>query len=557
MKRLSILLLFLSLNLVSGVNLKNGNYFISYTDIVTSSKGKTIDMTRTYNSKSTTVGWFGYGWGTPFETRLEASLDGSVYIIENGTGGKSRFTDSTSGTSTSNIRSISSNILKKLKSQTKLTQTSEKDLLKKLSNDDIFRHKMAKKLGLKAPVKPGRILKSFDYGYQKLAVVPKGYKRAFDSGLVQFFNINGDLIASKNKSGYTLKFSRNKVTGKVEKIFDNLGNSFVITWNSNGFISSVAAKGSTKSTYKYDANENLVASTDINGSSFSYGYDGSHNLTAITDKKINNKKNATIKISYEPKTFFTRKVEKRNGDIVEYKYGSKDKKFLHYWTEVDKKGISGQPYVNKYEYEHKLRADGSQWLYRTKFITGADRKGSKLVGGITRETFNNAIELPKKIVQGSRVTEFKYNKGLMVFKKSNDGEFSKLQYDPKTKRVSRITNNEGWIQYKYNKKGELSKAVDSKGNAIALIYDLKGKISKMVNRVKNTKKQIVSFSYNSQGKPNVIGMDGVGNIKVQYDAYGQVKNVDSSGGREIASQVTGAFQNLLSIVKPAGVNLNL
>ncbi len=557
MKKLSTLLLFLSLNLMSGVNLKNGNYFISYTDIVTSSRGKTIDMTRTYNSKSTSVGWFGYGWGTPFETKLEASLDGSVYIIENGTGGKSRFTDGTTGSSTSNIRKISNGIIKKLKEKTQLSQISEKSLLKKLTDDDIFRHKMAQKLGIKAPIKAGRILKSFDYGYQKLAVVPKGYKRAFDSGLVQFFNVDGDLIASKNKSGYSLKFSRNKVTKKVEKIFDNLGNSFVITWNSNGFISSVAAKGNNKATYSYDANKNLITSTDINGSSFTYGYDGSHNLTAITDRKIRDKNKSTIKIAYEPKTFFTRKVEKRNGDIVEYKYGSKDKKFLHYWTEVDKKGISGQPYVNKYEYEHKLRADGSQWLYRTKFITGADRKGSKLVGGITRETFNNAVELPKKIIQGSRVTEFKYNKGLMISKKSNDGVFSNLEYDSRTKRVSKITNNEGWIQYKYNKKGELSKAIDSKGNAIALIYDLKGKISKMVNRAKNSKKQIVSFSYNSQGKPNVIGMDGIGNIKVQYDAYGQVKNVDSSGGREIASQVTGAFQNLLSIVKPAGVNLNL
>jgi len=557
MKKLSVLLLFLSLNLLSGVNLKNGNYFISYTDIVTTSKGKTIDMTRTYNSKSTSVGWFGYGWGTPFETRLEASLDGSVYIIENGTGGKSRFTDSITGSSNVNVRKISSNIVKELKKKTPLSQKSENELVKKLNDDDIFRHKMAQKLGIKAPMKAGRILKSFDYGYQKLAVVPKGYKRAFDSGMVQFFNVNGDLIASKDKSGYSLKFKRNKVTRKVEKIFDNLGNSFTISWSSDGFISSVAAKGSAKATYKYDGNKNLIASKDINGSTFTYSYDGAHNLTGITDKNIKNKKNATIKIAYEPKTFFAKRVEKRNGDIVEYKYGSKDKKYLHYWTEVDKRGISGQPYVNKYEYEHKLRADGSQWLYRTKFITGADRKGSKLVGGITRETFNNAVELPKKIIQGDRITDFKYSKGLMVSKKSNDGTFSNLEYDSKTKRVSRVTNNDGWIKYTYNKKGELSKAIDSKGNAIALIYDLKGKISKMVNKAKNSKRQIVSFTYNAQGKPNVIGMDGVGNIKVQYDAYGQVKNVDSKGGREIASKVTGAFQNLLSIVKPAGVNLNL
>ena len=38
---------------------------------------------------------------------------------------------------------------------------------------------------------------------------------------------------------------------------------------------------------------------------------------------------------------------------------------------------------------------------------------------------------------------------------------------------------------------------------------------------------------------------------------GEIKNVESKAGQKMALQVTQAFQNLLSIVRPAGVNLNL
>ncbi len=556
MKNLSLLVVLFPLFLFSGVNLKNGNYFISYTDIVTTSKGKTLEMTRTYNSKSTSQGWFGYGWGSPFETRLEASLDGTVYIYENGTGGKSRFVGKKE-LSKSDVSKLSKKIIESFKKKTKLTKSSEAELVKKLSKDSSLRHKMAKELGLKAKFQPNRLLTSFNYGYQKLAVVPKGYKRSFESGFVQFFDKDGDLIASIEKNGYKLRFKRNKSTKKVEKIYDNSGNQFSLTWNSDGFITSIAAKGASKAEFKYNGKD-LISSKDINNNRYSYGYDSYHNLVSIKDMKIKDSKRSTLKIAYEPKTFFTKSVTKRNGDVNSYKYGTLDKGSLHYWTEVTKKGLSGSDYTNKYEYEHKLRADGSQWLYRTKFITGADKKGSKLVGGVLRETFNNeCCELPVKIIQGSKVSEFKYDNGRMISKKSNDGSFSKLEYDKKTKRVSKITNNSGSINYVYNAKGELSKANDSKGNTVALIYGLKGKISKMVSQKKGAKKQIISFAYNSQGKPVVIGMDGVGKINVQYDSFGQVKNVDSKGGRGIASQVTGAFQNLLSIVKPAGVNLNL
>src|SRR6218665_377413 len=92
---LALIVLMMSVYASAGVNLKNGNFYISYTDIVVPGGGKKLEITRTYNSKSTEVGWFGFGWGSEFETKLELSADGSIVIHEHGSGAKTRFTPKT------------------------------------------------------------------------------------------------------------------------------------------------------------------------------------------------------------------------------------------------------------------------------------------------------------------------------------------------------------------------------------------------------------------------------------------------------------------------------
>ena len=76
---------------VAGVNLKNGNFYISYTDIVIGAAKFKIEITRTYNSKSTGMGLFGFGWGSDYETALQLGSDGRITIREHGQGGKTFF----------------------------------------------------------------------------------------------------------------------------------------------------------------------------------------------------------------------------------------------------------------------------------------------------------------------------------------------------------------------------------------------------------------------------------------------------------------------------------
>src|SRR5690606_9171426 len=119
-------------------------------------------------------------------------------------------------------------------------------------------------------------------------------------------------------------------------------------------------------------------------------------------------------------------------------------------------------------------------------------------------------------------------------------------------------NNEGWTKFKYDPKCNLQQAQNAQGKAVLLYYDRNGKITTMLDRdTKTNAQRKLSFKYNSLGKPVEIAMDNVGKINVDYDNYGEIKKVESAKGHKMALQVTQAFQNLLTIVKPAGVNLNM
>ena len=71
-------------------------------------------------------------------------------------------------------------------------------------------------------------------------------------------------------------------------------------------------------------------------------------------------------------------------------------------------------------------------------------------------------------------------------------------------------------------------------------------------------KRLVNIKYNEKlGKPAVVERPGLGSILVRYDNNGNIKKVNSEAGPAVAVQVASAFNNLLEIVKPAGVELGL
>lgn len=539
LKYLITFLLAVSQLALAGVNLKNGNFYISYTDIVVPGGGNKLEITRTYNSKATDVGWFGFGWGSDFETNLKVSADGSVVVHENGAGGKTRFTPKTSVDSTAAAKKI----IEAMKKKTTLSGKAEKELLKRLVGNAELRHAYALNFKVKSKLAKGTVLYSNQRGMQQVHVTKKGYKRIFADGRQEMFDKDGHLVQIKHKNGYKVNLVYNKA-GRLETIKDSMAKQLYFDFYADGRVKHIWSAGDRKTLYKYKEND-LIFAKDIAGNVYGYSYQKNHYMNGIiyADKSF-------MKISYDSKTYFVNELKDRNGEVTKYKYESNSKKpDFHYWTLVTKKGYNGKPVTNRYEYEIKAKPDGSQYTYRIL---------TKINGIKTETIYSECCSLPLKIARGKHVTTFEYNgDGLLTKKTSTRGDFVSIDYDKKLKKISKVVNNRGSTSFKYDKKGNLVKAWN-KGRGVLLVYNRSGKITKMIDQDKKTKKKkTLSFAYNSLGKPTKIRIEKIGEISVSYDNYGEIKKVYSKSGHKMALQVTQAFQNLLSIVKPAGVNLNM
>ena len=538
--------LLLAMSAQAGVNLKNGNFYMSFTDIIVPGTGDSLTMTRTYNSKSTEIGWFGFGWGNVFETKLIKSPDGCVVVHEHGAGGKTRFCPK----NPVDPKKAAQKIVDAMRTKSPMTATAEKKLLERLVNNAELRNVTARKFGVEANIASGATLYSNERGIQEIKVTKTGFVRKSNDGKQEYFNNAGKLTKTKDKNGYTVEFAyKNK---QLYSIKDSYAKQIYLTWYSNGKVKEMWSAKDKIASYKYDGDD-LVLSTDVGGNSYAFEYDTNHNLRKIVynPKRKKGEKEDAMKMEYEPKTLFISKITDRNGDVTSYKYGANPKnKKDHYWTEVTRKGFNNKLVTNKYEYEIKARPDGSRYTYRimTK------------INGVTTETiYSECCGLPLKIARGKIVTNFEYNKkGLLTKKSSTKGDYVEIQYDDKHNKISQVKNNSGITKFEYDKKGNLKQAQNSEGKAVLLIYNNKGKIQKMIDRDKKTKKtRTLAFKYNALGKPVEIDMQKVGKINVSYDNYGEIKKVESKQGHKMALQVTQAFQNLLAIVKPAGVNLSL
>ncbi len=541
MKMIKLWLLFLLFPLLAfgGVNLKNGNFYITYTDIVVPGGGHDLEITRTYNSKTTYSGWFGYGWGSLFETYLQVSADGSIVVYENGSGALTRFVPK----GKVDPGSAAKRVVKAMQKTGAIQGKEASILIKKLTKNAELRQAYAKKFGVKAKLAKGSMLYSTTRGIQTIEVTSKGFIRKFNDGKQEIYDKKGKMLVVKDKHGYKIKFNYSKA-GVLKSLKDSQAKQLHFSWYPNGLIKEVWSVDKKTAKYKFDSG-NLIESTDVGNNVFKYGYDGNHNMTSIGYKD-----KSKMEIAYHRYTHFVTSVVTRNGDATKYKYESNEKKpDLHFWTLVTKKSVTGKMITNRYEYEMKAREDGSEFTYRILTV----------VGGMKTETiYSEKNSLPLKITRGKFTTSFKYNKkGLLVEKRTSRGEFVKLKYHAKLNKITRVENNKGWTNFTY-KGGSLYRAKNSVGKTVLLIYDRKGRISKMVNHDKKTKKKkTLTFKYNSLGKPVEIAMEKVGKINVAYDNYGEIKKVESKAGHRMALQVTQAFQSLLSIVKPAGVNLNL
>lgn len=536
----------------ASVSLRNGNFFVGYTDILYPG-GFEPKIERVYNSKTPFMGIFGYGWGNEFEVYLSVSADGSVVVHEYGGGAENRFTPVTM-----NQQDLDKAVESLADAAKKAGLVSSADQLssykKRLKENALFRNEEWEKFRaqgkLAARTLPeGTQLQSNRFSYQKLTKVSGGYSRAFDNGKVEKFNEAGKLIRISDKNNNFLELAYGK-DGRIEKLTDNFNRRMFFKFNTKGLLDSIDGENAKKAEYRYDSQNELVWSKDVDGNIYTYKYDsqGRHNMVEIG---YNDKTTMAMTYYGKDKHENVKSVKDRDGTLTEYSYEADSSDAGHFIVAVNVKGSEGKVISeSKYEYFMKRKADGEEWQYKLVTVLDGDR---------TETVYNECCGLPLLIKHGAEETSFEYDTKGHVTRKITPSEVTELSYDPGVGKVTKVLRyskfdkkQSSWSQFQYDPKGNLIFAKNSDNKGVKLFYDTNGRIKTMVDQ----NQRQISFKYNENSKPVEITDPKLGTITVSYANSGEIKKVESSAGRKIALQVTSAFQNLLDIIRPAGVTLS-
>ncbi len=539
---------------MANVSLKNGNFFIGYTDILYPG-GFEPKIERVYNSKTAHNGIFGWGWGNEYEVYLTVSADGSVVVHEYGGGAENRFSPVAFNAEELN-KAVEAIGATAQKAGVMGNQQQAAAYKERLRTDATYRNDEWEKFRKQGKMQPrvlttGTQLHSNKFSYQYLTRVKDGYVRNYDNGRIEKFNDAGKLvrISDKNSNFIDITYAAD---GKMQKIIDNFNRKIFFSYNQLGRVEKLQGENNKEAEFKYNSLGELTYSKDAGGNGYTYKYSDPvaqrHNLNEIgyTDK-------TTMQIAYYPyeKLENVKSVKDRDGTLTEYNYGTDAADKGHLSVGVAVKSPDGKAISNsKYEYYTKRKADGEEWTYKMVTVLDGDK---------TETTYNECCGLPLLIKRGGEETAFEYDNKGHVTKKTTPTEVTELAYDPKVGKVTKVMRysklnkkQTNWSQFKYDDKGNLVFAQNSQNKGVKLIYDGNGRISSLIDQNKRT----IRFKYNENSKPVEITDPSLGTITVSYTNSGEIKKVESSAGRKIALQVTSAFQNLLDIIRPAGVSLS-
>lgn len=547
-----VLASFVATGAFANVSLRNGNFFIGYTDVIYPG-GFEPKIERVYNSKTPYNGIFGWGWGNEYEVYLSVSADGSVVVSEYGGGAQNRF--SPASFNAQELEKAVNAIVDVARKTGAIGSADQMTSYKaKLKADAVYRNDEWQKFRAQGKIEPRKLavgtkLTSNRFAYQYVTVNQNGYTRTFDTGKIETFDTNGRLLKVQDKNGNFIQLGYSR-EGRVERIQDNQNRKMFFTYNNKGKVEKIQGENNKTSEYKYNDQAELVWTKDTDGNVYTYKYstDKRHNLTEIgySDK-------TTLQIGYWGRDKFenVKSVKDRDGTVTEYAYDKVPNEKNSLKVAVNVKNSDGRPISSSvYEYVFKNKASGEEWTYRMN---------STLDGQRTETVYNECCGLPISIKRGNEETQFAYDDKGRVTKKISPNEVTELSYDKNVGKVTRVVRypkankkKAEWSQFQYDPRGNLTFAKNSQNMGVRLFYDAGGRIKSMIDQ----NKRRIDFKYNENSKPVEITDPALGSITVSYTNSGEVKKVDSKGGRKIALQVTSAFQNLLEIIRPAGVTLS-
>ena len=541
---LSILLLFFASGAHAVVDMKNGNYVETWTDLDNYGPSRNDPkIARTYNSRSSYQGMFGAGWCSSFETSLFVTAEGNMVVRECGGGMETLYTPK--GYSPAAVGKMVKKIIARMKTDSTAPRKDEKaipDLAAALQADWELRKSYATRYGIYVPVREGVVYYEHGRGPGSILLRKDVYIRSIADGPVQNFDPEGRLESIWQGRGRTLRFVREQ--GRLRSIELGNGRRLEFAHDPQGRVTKITAPKGLGTEYKYSEAGDLIEAVNGWRKRYVYEYDARHRLikTTFPDK-------TREELSYDPGEGTVLSRRERNGCLESFRYevSPEDPRF-HYWSTSEKKCEGEAVNSRRYEFFYKQAAVGVGKPLLQRVVTKdnynvSDTAYDPLLGkprslridsDLSRYSYYSDGRL-KTDTTRYRISEYKYNR--RAFKPTM---VKKAFFDGKGKKTGWLISN-----YAYDTDGNLVKASNSDGKRIGLAYDGEGNIA----TITDTAGRVMTIGYDGiSGKPSSITVSGVGAITVEYNPDRTIRKVGSKEGPVTAVKVSQMFNEVLDMI---------
>ncbi|NOD64875.1 MULTISPECIES: DUF6531 domain-containing protein [unclassified Ruegeria] len=362
----------------AGVNLKNGNFYITYTDIIVMVGGDEFSLSRTYNSKSAQNLSFGYGWGSALDTRLIIGGDGSVSVQEIGSGKIYSYVPASQ--TREQLDGLLDDIISGMEAGGWLSSDlkAEETRRELLTNAERRRsvYLALEREGLVQPVDIAVgtrfVATSGEQAGVEIFREPGGFYRRSRDGFERF-NERGQLMETALRDEAYFRLNRD-AQGHLREIVLEDDRRIRVESDEDGKIVNLRF-GELEARYVYSDGNHLVRSTDVAGNTFQFGYDARVNMTSITYED-----GTSLLMSYHPETQYIARQKTRQGRVTTYDYGdypvAEEGLVDHYYTLIRtfESEASEEPYDER----------------RTEYRIGVDSFGQRYTAGILEQV--NGVE---------------------------------------------------------------------------------------------------------------------------------------------------------------------
>ncbi|MEV7192679.1 RHS repeat-associated core domain-containing protein [Streptomyces sp. NPDC093510] len=525
-------------SLVARVNYSTGNLMLAATDFQVAGVGKSLQLTRTYNSLDAPWGKMSQRWWQNYERYLQVE-DGQV-VLYDATGGAVTFTKKADGTYSTpkgyrfDLKTTSDGeyTVTERGSGTKDTYSASGTLVK--VSDRNGGHILVDQHDQGSEHKGFKLTESRSGRFVDLVKTDASQWQAKDNTgrtVVHDLDPAGDLTKVTDTEGKATLFGYDS-SRRLTKITTPEGRVTVFTYDSDNRVTSMKratrfdGSGETGPTYlyTYTAGEGRAGTTKVTdpaGNSTTYAHAADGEITKVTDALGKNRER-----TYDAN--------------------------LNLETAVDAMGVGGTPgNVTTYGWDtrsnptsQKLPTGATSTLSGYKTIAGADVPGkiTSADGVEVSYDYDDAGNTTKETVAGAQggTRTFAYNpkdpacggfEGQRCEVKDANGKATKAAYDTKG-NLTKVTppDPQGATTYTYDSAGRPETAVDGRGIKTVFVHDNRDRIKKV-----SSTHMTVTYEY-----------DGDGNLKQRSDATGVTKYDFDPLSRETIRTLQDGSQTVLT-----------